>query len=881
MRNHNDIVYEDPLNTDIPDREMAQLFEELQELHIQNEKMSKKCTSHKSDNLKLKEHILTQESQIEELENITKELRGQIEEMERKYAETTQIAQIQTQNMNTESDNKVRVLSERVAQLSIKVKQEEEYRNRLENVIKSQESNNSKLKERNDRLEKMMNGDDKSIRKLQDTLKQKEVVIQRLSQDLEKERKMRIDASKRFSLMEGQVENLQAKLMSSVEDNDSTTKLLEIMEGKIKRANESKESLREKLKIEEKKREEENVELCTLREEMTKICETVIAEKQHSKDLEMELDEMRSDQQQMAAELQEARNTEKLIRSELERMLEDKIGVERILEEKQLEHEKTLETLSERIEQYETQQAESIGHIKGLEQEVRDLKARDDEFRSRLSSLSQKLQKETEMKNSLMESLEKRDQEICILQEKRNAIQKKLEKEVKFLKKLSDEKDSTEELLKKAKLHIQDVDAKLFRKEKELDRLVQKHNLMQQELEKEKIKSDRTWTELEDALRTLKQTQIEKLNIEKSAKHCQELFEMKMNNKLNMLEKKCEYLKKLNDFSTNKDENNMTEVFVKEQQDRLIQLMSSHEELNETVNIVQTNLFSKERELEHVTEKMRQMEDLLNAHHKKKTNDLKGTKNEQTAKRILQLEKSIDEVLVEVAVEGIEPSKMNYREKSMAIVAKVQQMKRELVQLLIERDSCCDEIYALKKAQEEKQVADEKVTTTEPCDHKYSNDQYEELENRYHDLYEQCQKYKSWVIRFTANMKERRVNVDSGEEYESERPDDIPNNMVNSVMKTSSTSSWNLSQSEAENNTLNEANSVGPSRISSPHFSTSQQEQELSQPRSMTSTPSASPNGQNKTVSKMRKSSPTPSIFHRTVADKNATYGTLFLKNRR
>jgi chromosome segregation ATPase len=147
-------VFED---NDIPDREMATLFEELEELHKQNEKISKKYTTQKSGNKKLQDHLDLQTSQIEEYENIIKQLRDQIVVMEEKLSSVSS----GEASPNAQSEQKVKSLSQTITTLQNKLKEEQDLKQRMENILKSKESNNVKLKERNDRLEKLVNGDEK------------------------------------------------------------------------------------------------------------------------------------------------------------------------------------------------------------------------------------------------------------------------------------------------------------------------------------------------------------------------------------------------------------------------------------------------------------------------------------------------------------------------------------------------------------------------------------------------------------------------------------------------------------------------------------------------------------------------------------------------
>lgn len=109
------------------------------------------------------------------------------------------INQLQEKSHNDsgeEKDNHIRTLSERVSQLNIKLKTEEQQRQRVESLLKSKDSTNLKLKERNDRLTKMVSGEEKSNKKIQEQLKKKESKSEKLSQDYTKEHTLRLQSEK-------------------------------------------------------------------------------------------------------------------------------------------------------------------------------------------------------------------------------------------------------------------------------------------------------------------------------------------------------------------------------------------------------------------------------------------------------------------------------------------------------------------------------------------------------------------------------------------------------------------------------------------------------------------------------------------------------------
>lgn len=448
-------------------------------------------------------------------------------------------------------------------------------------------------------------------------------------------------------------------------------------------------------KKEEKKKETDNTELCSLRTEMIKLCETLLAEKQHSEALEKELDELRSNNEQIIKDLQEVKASMSISKSNFEKMSNEKHSIEIQLQDKVKEFEKMVYQLSEKNTQLQKQYAEVTEELKLREQEISEIKKREEDSKNKINQSAQKLQKEVESKKNLLETLEKKNQEINQLQEKKAALQKRIEKETKTTKRFMEERMRHEELIKKYKAQVQQTDNKLSKAEKDYECVIHRLAVIQERLEEDKIKNDRLSNELEEAVTLLKQTQMEKLNTEKEAKKMSEALENRLNNKIMLLEKKCEYLKKMNGLSAkdaSKTENNI-DPYMKEYQESLLQLMNNQEELSESLYELECHLVAKERELQESQEKLRQMEDLLNSEYKKKINTqtVKGVKTDQS-KKILQLEKWIDEILVEVAAEGIQPSKMNSREKAMIIVEKIQENKKELARLLVGHDFPSDEI---------------------------------------------------------------------------------------------------------------------------------------------------------------------------------------------
>jgi hypothetical protein len=633
------------------------------------------------------------------------------------------------------------------------------------------------------------------------------VLFTKLNKDIEKERKLKLDAEKRFAMMEQQVENLQHKLSSSLEDHDSTSKLLEILEGKLKRSNDTKDALADKLRKEEQRHDAESMELCNLRDEMTKVCEAIIAEKQHSEELEKELDEIRNDHQQLARELQELKQNEKGLKIELEKRTTEKNTLHNELEQLKTDKENMQFQAESKVESLVQQLNELKNEVQTKDQEIADLKRKEDELKTKVSSSTQKYNKELEARKIAADALDKKEIEFSTLNEKRINLQKRLEKESKTAKKVIEEKHRLEELVAKAKLFQQDTDSKLAKKEKEFERVYAKYSIIAEELEKEKHKSERMWEELEETVKLLKQVQADKSSSDKTSKKALEVMEHKYNNKINMLEKKCEYLKKMNDYSTsaNRDSSNgeasADQMIMKEQQERLLSLMTDQEMLALALNDVETHLLTKEKELEEANEKIRQMEDLLNNEHKKKTSEIKG----QATKKLLTLEKCIDEILLEVSIEGIQPSEMNPREKAMIIVSRIHEQKKELSRLLCERDHLNEEVNRLVTEAAQPQKPEVQIQTiVKECEHKHTDEDYEKLEEKYAQVFEQCQKYKGWVLKFTQNIKDRRSGSDGATDAESDSEDDEEGDEV-SVQHTPAhspaTSVITISKISVEDNT--------------------------------------------------------------------------------
>jgi len=275
--------------------------------------------------------------------------------------------------------------------------------------------------------------------------------------------------------------------------------------------------------------------------------------------------------------------------------------------------------------------------------------------------------------SKLLGSIHEKDAQLASLHDKYNALVKKHDK----CKRVAEELKRIEENHTIVIQELKKAEDLVTVKREECEKLEAKLKIQADELAREKKKSQRVWTELEDATRLLKQTQSEKEQVIHDLKVLENITEDKYSHKITLLEKKCQYYQRLAvpdsqqqsstlPTSTTGPANNATHT----NNDSIAELMQMNEASNQSYHELQLKYIDMEKSAAAHREKTRQLEDMLAAEHKKKISSNTGSKNIDK-RRLILLEKCIDEILLETHIANIAPSKLNPREKAVIIVKKL------------------------------------------------------------------------------------------------------------------------------------------------------------------------------------------------------------------
>lgn len=235
---------------------------------------------------------------------------------------------------------------------------------------------------------------------------------------------------------------------------------------------------------------------------------------------------------------------------------------------------------------------------------------------------------------------------------------------------------------------------------------------LQEEAQREWRRTEQYQGQLEEALETIHTLRGEIEIRDNSMKKKHTIMELKLTNKISMLEKKCVYLNKMCEYSGSGD-SDAAHTLISEQ---LLHLMKENESLMDEFHALQNMMEEKDRQVKEGNEKVRQMKDLLSASHMQEIDSVRQEKQqldeerEQIAeqlqsqkqpitgrqsaaiarkqrhliqkKKILKresttlaanlrdmvAEKCLDEILLECAIDNIMPSNLDPRGKTTAIL---------------------------------------------------------------------------------------------------------------------------------------------------------------------------------------------------------------------
>src|SRR3989338_4049745 len=177
---------------------------------------------------------------------------------------------------------------------------------------------------------------------------------------------------------------LTSQLMSFHEESTTNSKLLQLMEDKLRHANQSKDAITQRMQQEERSRMEESLELCSLREEVSRLCESVLVEKQKSQELENQIDELQSTNIELSGQNKSLKDTESQANEQILKLrqeLDDQLELVKDVEQK-IQHSNELEQL------LRTQHTETI---ENLDNQIKEFELLLEQKRNQLSILEKNL----------------------------------------------------------------------------------------------------------------------------------------------------------------------------------------------------------------------------------------------------------------------------------------------------------------------------------------------------------------------------------------------------------------------------------------------------------------------------------------------------------
>ncbi|KAG2374929.1 hypothetical protein C9374_010303 [Naegleria lovaniensis] len=670
--------------------ELADLNEFYEDVSFElNDKMSKSLEKEMEKNAKLELQSERDRKQIAELVSENKALNSAIEQLKQKAVSKSE----------SELRNQLKTLNDKIGKLEKRLEVETQQKEKLNALLIKKESEKAKS------ASAVEDTTAKLTKKFQEQIALKDEKIERLTKDMEKERKTKQEFEVKISELQKHAEDVKLKYMSTCEELETSNKLVEILDAKLKISNDRCKDLEEQRKQGELKREEESSELLALREEMSNLCESVLKEKLDSEKKSQEISKLTSLQEKLVSEngkLSQDLRTLESENSELKNLVEklehqiDEMGNE--IDNSSKEFQEIKDSFAKRLEELEQQVSEKEAEVNEMRQKEERTMGQLKELDIFVERTKKKIEKEREKTREAEERANSEAGKAIQMINRNNSLLKKLDSLTKSNYEMADEIKDKEDLLVRFKNYTEEVEASLSKKERELEETVQRFNATHEELQKEKAKTERTWKELEESVKLLNQLQNEKESLEKKSSHAREVLEMKLTNKLSMLEKKCDYLRKLNEMNAQPESDQVNEL------KQLIEKLSKeNDKLSERATDLEISMSTKECELLKHLEKIRQLEDLLNNQANMQSASLKPN---DLKKRLISVEKSLDEILIELSIEGITISQLSPREKAVIILEKFNDLKKECSALLSVRDQQQAEVQRLKESKEktEKQM---------------------------------------------------------------------------------------------------------------------------------------------------------------------------------
>jgi hypothetical protein len=419
------------------------------------------------------------------------------------------------------------------------------------------------------------------------------------SSESDGERRLRSEYERKFSLL--QIDRDREK-----ERDETNTKLLSIMQEKLNRALEERDTIAERLNDERRRQEKECEEIDSLRDEVCRMCDVAVKQREESDSLKKNLDSTLKVQEQLRNDLALSREEEAQLRDQLQQRNHDFEQSKLLLEGEQ---KKLLEIESEifqNMSQIEEELANANEAIAARDQTIEELEQTKHDLIEKENIDKQEREKEEAQRCLLADRVVELEIDLSQKQDRLEKITVQFEMHQSENKRKG---KKLEELTAEVKALTEisaDLETKLRKAERERTTLNERLDFQKEELNVERARCQRTLNQLEDTTEALRSTQLS-LN-DTNTKHKEEItyLEVRTANKEAMLEKKCVYLKKLVEQARGSHAD--TNQHVREEE--LLSLMTQNEELSTKVLDVERRLVVKQQEIDSLNDKMRQIEEV-------------------------------------------------------------------------------------------------------------------------------------------------------------------------------------------------------------------------------------------------------------------------------
>lgn len=529
-------------------------------------------------------------------------------------------------------------------------------------------------------LKKEINNDS-IVTRYQNEIQELSDKMSKLQEQLQNERTMKIRAEEKVDEQQHQIVSSNEKSVSAMSELENMKKLMRLLEEKYRQSELSLTAIKEKYNSDSDQTLKDKEEIFSLRREVSDMCESVLSEKQKVENLEKQVTQLQKHNAEYKILVSDLQNNEKDLKKIIQEM-------EQSNEMNKARNEKLKTQLTETMQSSEKTQQSFNQKITQLEKDLANRESLIAQQQVQLEETNKKLQEKDKevieykkMFQNIEEELKSKQEIEKTLKEKRASLMKKLEKEIKGHKASQDRIKDSESKIESLTHRSQELEIQLISKEKKIELHTQRISSLESDLEKEKIKGDRTWSELENTMNLLKLSNDEKEKMRTEMQVEQELKFKDYENKLKMMENKCSYYERLNQLIVSKKpDDSFNQQNMKKLHQDLIDLIKETETLTQSLSEKDSFIDQLKSEFEENLEKLRQTEDLLYESNQKHVKVGKSTKNiprDESEQKLLIMEQCIDEILLEICLKGVNPSRMTIREKLVSIVNQIQNMREK------------------------------------------------------------------------------------------------------------------------------------------------------------------------------------------------------------